>query len=179
MSYDASNFNFAIAEIARTANVPVQAVVDLEAGKVLEIAIKETYTATAGSIRASYAKTRRPGKQKAQAAALRARGLSKRVWLELSRLAGLIAKAPTFVQRATPSDGRTYANENVTRRAGNRPSIQFWSDMPTLNIPSVKARHALYSALGRREKFFRTNLELGVFKQLATIAKKYPGLTAR
>ena len=109
---------------------------------------------------------------------LAARGLSKQSWQRLAVAAGLEIKVPGYVARAVPTTGRTYPENAVAKRVGRggRFSIRFMNLQPTVQIAQVGGRAAWQRALNGPAKSFATSLRKGVFRDLAQVSRRYPGL---
>ena len=111
------------------------------------------------------------------AAAIRARGLAKQSWWEISKALGVRINVPSYVQSAIASTGKRYSNVSVRlSRTAGKLHITIENSQPTVNLPQVGGARALQRAIDGRTRFFIQNLEHEVFKNLAHIAKKYPGM---
>lgn len=110
---------------------------------------------------------------------LRARGLAKRSMWKIARMLGLQVRAPGFVTKAEPSDGKNHDAENlsvVKSTSGSRYGIAFENAQPTVNVPGLNVLGILQSAINGRVKYFQTNVKKKVFDSTAAIAKRYPGV---
>jgi hypothetical protein len=201
---DLGEFNRSLEALARFSGVSVDRVIESEAGKVLEAAIKYTPAAKVATIRANvesrkfttvdgkvyFLENRYPDRvwsriSKSRKANLKkkmkARGLSKASWLALARAAGLSIAAPGFVSGAQATSGQTYPENAIVRRVKvqGRWGLFFENHQPTVQTPFVKGRGALARAIRGRQKFFEANLKRGVFSDLQQIARAYPGLEVK
>jgi len=184
-------------EIAKAAGVTYKEVVRSEAAKILEAASKNTAAAQVKLIeenaKAAAWRKLSNGKtykmswkmpdavwllvQKQIAASIKrrkaARGLAKKSWKQVADDLGLSIAVPSYVEAATtpkgdyPSDGKAIEETSGSDFAIVLRNSRTYS-------PSVF--DAIRKAMNGREKFFRKNMELGVFKNIETIAAKYPGL---
>lgn len=202
---DTTQFNRAIASIAKYSGADLITVVEHEAGKVLEKAAGLTKTASAKNIRERiaareftradagsgrklyYLKNLYPDPvwNKLQASLrasakrkLAARGLSKQSWAQLAAAAGLRITVPAFVQKAIATTGKQYPDNVSASRVhrGKKFGITFENAQPTVQTFFVGGRRALQRAINGRAKFFATNMKKGVFTSLRKIAAAYPGL---
>lgn len=202
---DIKNFQGSIQQMARLAGVPLKRVIEYESGRIIDQAMKRTVGASAKKIRANHASQRaitlkrnrrtyflnnrypsslwkeiEAQRKDSLKRKLGARGLSKQSWVRLAAAAGLNnIKAPAYVHKAKPRSGKTY-NGNARVKRDKRPSkyaIFFENRQPTVaNDRAGKGRRALGIAISGRQKYFERNLKDGVFKNLASVAKAYPGL---
>lgn len=207
VTVDTAPWNAMCRDLSRLTGAPFESVVDYEAARSLEAALRYTPVASVAKIRANvdaqkvvtydlgnglqryYLSNRYPAPlwgqiQQRRAEGLkrklRARGLSKQAFAKLAQSAGLVIRKPAFVSKAVPSTGRTYDNETVHRqRSLGRYGLFVASSMPTLGTARVAGQRRLQRALDGRVKFFRRNVSLRVFDRASTIAKKYPGVIVR
>ena len=184
-------------EIAKAAGVTYKEVVRSEAAKILEAASKNTAAAQVKLIeeRAKAAAWRKlsNGKtykmswkmpdavwllvQKQIAASIKrrkaARGLAKKSWKQVADDLGLSIAVPSYVEAATTPKGDYPEDGKATEESKGSDFAIVLRNSRTYS-PSVF--DAIRKAMNGREKFFRKNMELGVFKSIETIAAKYPGL---
>jgi hypothetical protein len=186
-------------EIARTAGVTYEEVVKSETQKILEAASKYTVAAKVKLITENaktkpvrtlngkryYMKNRYPD---ALWAALQsqittsikrrqdARGLSKKSWLQIAEKLGFDISVPGYVAAATTRGG-DYP-ENAQARE-NREGSDFSITLSNARTYSSSIYDAIRKAMNGREKFFKENMKAGVFKNIANIAAKYPGLNLK
>ena len=208
LKIDTSNFNRAIKDIARYSGASLGDVIEHEAGKVLEAAVRYTPAAKIAAIKDKFSKSelwmgdagngkklydlrhRYPdriwqtieAKRKASLQKkLRARGLSKQSWYLLAAELGLVIKVPGFVPKALARSGKTHPENFTARRLRTRAGagIYFANRQPTVQTPAVRGRSALQRAINGRAAFFRRNLAAGVFRDVKKIAAKYPGCRVR
>lgn len=199
-------FNLAMnqmqAKLARS-GITMQQIIDFEVGRILEKALSGTKTATKASISASIEK--RPpwrtydlgrGMKKynltnrypdplwamiqARLAAslkakLNARGYTKQSWWELAQILGVKIAAPGYVQSSTIPGHNNLENVAYNRMGGEgKYTLYIENTSPLLRF--ADARQAFFSAVAGRVKYIEKNLALGVFKDLAQVAKRFPGL---
>lgn len=109
-------------------------------------------------------------------AKLRARGLAKRSWVEIARKLGLHLSFPGYVSTAVPSTGKEHPENTLVKvqRQKGKLQIAFQNSQPTVN--KIGGGRALQAAIDGRYKYFLGQMALGTFNQIATIAKKYPGI---
>lgn len=198
---DIRNFNSAIDAICRYSGMPIERVVDYEAGKVLESAIRYTPAADLAKIRDNFnnrtfthfegkiyklshrypdALWGRISRQRQEHLRIlkRARGLAKQSWFKLATEVGLRITAPSFVQKALPRSGKAHPENASARRfrARGRWAIEFTNSQPTATNEFVGGRRALARAMTGRVKYFEQNLRRGVFGSIKQISARYPGL---
>ena len=83
---------------------------------------------------------------------------------------------PSYVSAATTRGG-DYP-ENAQARE-DRQGSDFSITLSNSRTYSSSVFDAIRKAMNGREKFFKENLKQGVFKNIATIAAKYPGLNLK
>jgi len=183
-------------EIAKAAGVTYKEVVRSEAAKILEAASRNTLAAQVQLIEKNVnAAPRRKLNGKlykmswklpdavwamAQAqisASIKrrkaSRGLAKKSWIQVAQSIGLSVSAPRYVEAATTKNG-DYPGDGKATEESNGSDFAIVLRNSRTYSPSVF--DAIRKAMNGREKFFRKNMELGVFKSIETIAAKYPGL---
>lgn len=189
----------AFGEIARAAGVTYEEVVKSETQKILEAACKNTVAAQVKLIEANakakpvrtlngkryYMKNRYSDSlwQQLQGQIKRsidrrkkARGLSKKSWLQAAANLGFDVAAPDYVTAATTPHGDYPENATATpEKKGNDFSITIKNS----RTYSASVFDALRKAMNGREKFFKENLQRGVFNSIGEIASKYPGLNLK
>lgn len=105
---------------------------------------------------------------------LKARGLARRSWLDIAEQMGLKIDVPGYVRSAVATTGRTYENTSAKRSRGKDGySVVISNAQPT--AVNTGAARAIQRAMDGRAKYFRKNCELGVFAEVAKVAKAYPG----
>ena len=196
-------FNSAMRELGASlaGHATMEQVIDAEVGKILEAALAGTDAATVSSIRSSSESrlyiTRGGKKYKlsnrypnnlwrsisAQRKAslvrkLAARGLAKQSFLALAREVGVEVKAPGYVAAATTPRHSNADNVETRRDYKNEAYGIMVRDSSPL-IRWTGARQAFFAAVAGRRNFYAQNLKHGVFKDLAKVAAKYPGLALR
>src|SRR5215472_14232018 len=63
-----------------------------------------------------------------------ARGLAKQSWLKIADMLGISVRAPSYVEQALPSTGKTYEDERVQVDSGKgRLSYHIENSQPTVN----------------------------------------------
>jgi len=183
-------------EIAKAAGVTYKEVVRSEAAKILEAASRNTLAAQVQLIEKNVkAAPRRKlnGKlykmswkmpdavwamaQAQIAASIKrrkaSRGLAKKSWIQVAQSIGLSVSAPGYVESATTKNG-DYPGDGKATEESNGSDFAIVLRNSRTYSPSVF--DAIRKAMNGREKFFRENLKLGVFKSIETIAARYPGL---
>lgn len=203
---DTRNLNSALHSLARYSGAAIEDVVEFEAGKILEGAIRHTDAATVSKIRdhennrdfrtldAGHGRKtynlnwRFPDAvwNKIEAARkaslerkLKARGLSKQSWQMLADLLGLIVKAPAYVRRAIASTGQRYPQNAAVRKSRTADKFGIFLSNKQPTVGAINGRTALLKAINGRVAYFRTSLRKGVFTDLAKIAARYKGLRLR
>jgi hypothetical protein len=101
------------------------------------------------------------------------RGLAKKSWIQVAQSIGLSVSAPGYVESATTKNG-DYSGDGKATEESNGSDFAIVLRNSRTYSPSVF--DAIRKAMNGREKFFRENLKLGVFKSIETIAARYPGL---
>jgi hypothetical protein len=164
---DTTRINGALSELARITGRDFKDVVRSEMQKILEKAVSNTPVATVALIN----QTRNP---QLRARRLAARGLLKKVWVQVADKLSMAVAAPGYVGGATTSKG-DYPEDAEVKETG--VGSKFSIDGASYRIYDPRIISAFRSAMNGRANFFRTNLRKGVFDKAETIAKKYPGLT--
>lgn len=121
------------------------------------------------------AKIRGPLK-KALADALAARGLARNSWYQIAARLGIAVRAGSQVEKARPSNGATYQPGNGAKGRVAASIFYDISNSYPFHLFKIDGARILSYAIQGRIGFFNKNMELGVFKDLAAIARKYPGL---
>ena len=105
-----------------------------------------------------------------------ARGLAKQSWLKIARMLGLSVHAPSYVENAVATTGKTYDEDETAevQRTSGGVNYHFENSQPTVN--AIGGEEALQAAMDGRTLFFVNNIERGVFEDLGQAAKKYPGV---
>jgi len=184
-------------QIAKAAGVTYKEVVRSETAKILEAASKNTIAAQVQLIeqRAKSKSWRKLSNGKtymmswkmsdsvwalaqAQIAASikrrkAARGLAKKSWKQVATSIGLTVSIPSYAEAATTPNGDYPEDGKATEETKGSDFAIVIRNSRTYS-PSVF--DAIRKAMKGREKFFRENIKLGVFKSIETIAAKYPGL---
>lgn len=176
---DTRPFNAMCRQLARISGASFQGVVDYEVAKVTEKSISGVPAAKIEKIKKSVASTyaSREEKERLFKAKRAARGLAKQGFRNIGVALGLDLRAPGYVARATPSDGRTYDNTTVTRRgSGGRYRVTVATSQPTLLVPGVGGERVFRAAIRGRVKYFQASLRKGVFDSVREIARRYPGV---
>lgn len=109
---------------------------------------------------------------------LAARGWSKASWYALGIAIGFDLKAPGFVKSSkvpgvSAAQNVSAAKENT--RKGNY-GLRIENNSPMLGINNTNSSRAFFSAVAGRIGFYRRNVQNGVFKDLKSVAAKYPGI---
>lgn len=188
---------------ALSRTVTMQQIIDFEVGRVLDATLKKMKAATKASIVLSIDR-RGPwrtydlgrGKKKyflenrypdplwakiqerlsaSLSRKLAARGLAKQSVLALADAMGVKIQAPAYVQSAKTDGHSTATNAIVKRSSGPGKYTLYIED----NYPLLQwadGQRAFFAALAGRIKYIQRNLQLGVFKDLEQVAKRFPGL---
>ncbi len=196
---DTSLFTQMCRELARKCDVPPTEALREETGKILSKAIDNTDAADVSKIKAHSANAKftkfngklynlahhypntlwraiQAARLKDLAARLAARGLAKQSFYKIGEILGLAVEAPAYVKKAVASTGKQYNDEKGrTIREKGFVGYEFETSQPTVN--AIGGERALQQAIDGRVLFFLKNIEKDVFKNLDTIAKKYPGVT--
>lgn len=130
-------------------------------------------------------------KKKEMDARLRARGLTKRSWLQIAERLGIENLVrigeKSFVMRATPRNGKIYENgRGFVFRGAAQLFIQIENDFPILlkktrvksgkRSSTVDGWNILQRAINTRINAFRREAWDGVKADLSLAVKRYPGL---
>jgi hypothetical protein len=108
--------------------------------------------------------------------ALKSRGLSKQSWLQIADDLGIDIGAPAYVRNARPSNGRYYKNGRGTRLLEDAAMyIELINDHP-LVVDKLGGAQILQAAINTRMKAFKIDMEKGVFSDVLTRARRYPGI---
>ena len=107
----------------------------------------------------------------------------KATWLLMARKAKLNTSrfpAKGGLEKAISAQGGGYARnttENGTQiKKLFRFRIKIYNNAVCALNKAARGHFAIKSAMGRREKFFATNMKKGTFNQFDKIAKAYPGI---
>lgn len=204
LTVDTAPFAALCRDLAALSGASVESTIGYEAAKVLETALRLTpvvklpalrkkilnaraITTDIGSGRKVYFLDRRYSPavwQRLQTARTQrlkakvgARGVTRQSWYLLCRELGFAVDVPAYVRRATPSDGRRYDNVRASRTGRRaRFTIRVSNAMPVLLAPIIGGDRILARAIARRRAYFRRNVRQDVFRQLGTIARRYPGI---
>lgn len=164
---DTSRLNGALNELARITGRDFRDVVRSEMGKILEKAVSNTPVATVSLIN----ETKNPA---LRARRLAARGLLKKVWLQIAGKLGMAVEGvPAYVDRAQTASG-DYPEDAVAAEKGQ--GSKFSIEGASYRIYDPRIIGAFSRAMNGRANFFRQNLRKGVFDKAEQIAAKYPGL---
>ena len=110
----------------------------------------------------------------------------KATWLlmaQKSRLSTKKFKSKASLEKAIAFQARSF-RKNSTENGTQLPSmfkfrIKIYNDSIAALNKNARGHFAIKSAMGGRQKFFQTNMKMGVFKSAARIGKKYPGVKVR
>lgn len=107
---------------------------------------------------------------------LKARGLAKQSWYLIAVKLGIPIKVPEFVRKAVATTGKTYTGDVNIKEQYDATKIEISIEnlQPTAN--AIGGSYILQRAIDGRVQFYLTNLRHGVFKSIAKIARKYPGI---
>lgn len=110
-------------------------------------------------------------------AAKGARGLSKQSWQQIADALGIRdIGAPGYVRNAKPSNGKIYRNGTAQKvLSGAAYFLDLMNDSP-LVVKKLKGAEMLQGAIDTRLKAFAHEMRTGVFEDMVTRAKRYPGL---
>ena len=201
---DTTNFDRAIRALAGYTGKSLPDVVDAEAGKILEGAVRNMpatpkqkivqdqqgkkwrYIDTGRGKKLYYSRNRYPdavwgrlreGARDSLNRHLKSRGLGKKSFVMLAEALGLPIKTAKQWSRATPSNGRPLpGNLTLARRSTNRDRYGLKFSNAQSGGSSFPGRQALLKSINGRTAFFNRQLKLGTFKDLKAIARAYPGL---
>ena len=180
VAVNTSKFDAMCRELGRMTGSSQASVVKYETAKVVEKAASLTIVAKTALIRKTVERLKVTKKQKKQEldARIGARGLARQGWWQFGRLLAFAVKVPAFVTRAKPSDGKEYPAAESFRviNTFGRYIIRIRTERPTLLVPFVGGERALRRAMNGRAAYFRRNLKHGVFNDVKTIARRYPGV---
>jgi len=202
LKVETQNLNMALKDMQRrlAGKVAPRRIIEFEAGKVLETALARTNKATRQSIVKSQTATewgtydagngtkhylltnRYPDavwariqqiKQQHIAKKFAAIGLSKALFLTSIEQLGQPANVPGYVRSAMPR----HREDSTMQQVANEQAyvIEFNWDSPLINYGS-NFTQALFSAIRGRAKYFGESARRGVFKELSSVAQRYPGL---
>jgi hypothetical protein len=166
---DTSNLTAIMHELARMTGKDYQDVVKSETQSVLTAAVRNTPVMDTSLLD----RTRHPNRK---AVALAAKGLLKKVWVQIGDRLGMNVDAPQYVHQAAtpkgdyPEDAQA---KTITSEAAGR---SFIIEGTTYRYYDPRLFSALAKAVNGRVSFFRMNLRRGVFDHVEKIAAKYKGL---
>lgn len=193
---DAHRLNGALRELSRLTGKDFRTVVRHETGKILEGAAKRTDMATVASIKENheaqpvttiagkiyFLNNRYPDAVWAKIQSFRAkrlkeklaaRGLARKVWLQIAQQLGIEIKVAGQVVKATTPKG-DYPQDASGSEAGSGSAFTIIGTSLRTYAPGIVG--ALAGAMRGRLVYFRRNLKTGVFLKAKEIARKYPGL---
>lgn len=106
-------------------------------------------------------------------------GAAASAWLEVGAQVGLRPqpRRKAILKRFTSARRTTNAQGTMRRATSGRYSIKMRNSSPLNRY--ARSGVALQRAINGRLGFFRNNLRVGVFKDMAAVAAKYPGLRVR
>lgn len=201
LTVETSRLNDAFRRMERTlsrSGVSQKRIIDFEVGKIMEGAMKRTNVASKSELRADFEakewttyggkryklSNRYPnplwraidGKRKAGLARrLAAIGTAKQTWVLIAGKLGIRLDAPGYVFSARLPTRSNEANVSVTQQVSETAyGVGVVNSSPLMKF--ANGRQALFSAIIGRRKFFERNVSKGVFDEIATIARAYPGL---
>jgi len=209
LEVEVDRFNRCLADMQKALGSTrnMQEVVDHEVGRIVNQAIKKTKKATIRSIRRSQLETRPPWRtydigngmkkynlenrypdavwariqgriKESLTLKYNARELARRVWVEvLNKLGQKVeatgqaqkAQSKNFVAASAAGVERTRGEGNYAVAIENSFGKNRW----------VGAAQALFGAIAGRRRFFLQNVAKGVFKDLKSVAAKYPGMEVK
>jgi len=202
LKIDASNINRIFHTIAKYSGAPLQRVVEYESQKVIETCLRRTRAASLANIVRDYqARTfgqydvgngmkkycltnRYPDALWARILAIRkrslkgkvgARGLAKRSWQDMAAKADILVAAPKYVATALASNGRVY-DDTSARAISTRNTFGLYFENRYPVIGAIGGHDILRRSLAGRARYFRKNLQMGVFFDLKKIERAYPGM---
>lgn len=194
----ASDFSRAMRDLSRVTGVSFAEIIRSETKSILEAAVKKTAAAQVKLIEANanakpvrtlngkryFMKNRYPDTiWKALQLQIKnsikrrkdARGLSKKLWVQIAEKLGIEISVPNYVAKATSKGGDYPENaQGFEKQEGNA----FYIQITNSRTYSPSVRDALRAAMRGRTNFFKKNLRLGVFQKTSEIAARYPGLKA-
>jgi hypothetical protein len=197
LTIDTSNFNRSMREMARLSGVKFEDVLKAEIGSVLSATITRTKKATKASIEKSMsmtyvgekkfvnAKWRLPDAtwqkvQERRKELIRRIGTAKKSWYLLARRMDIaLPKAPPGYVTKSTVNGKELTEEVRHTRKVSMSKVGFLIENFTKAAIRGAGRAALLKAINGRTGYFYRNVKKGVFKKVATIAKKYPGMKVR
>jgi hypothetical protein len=164
---DSSNLTAALHELARLTGKDFEQVVNAEGVEVLHGAIRNTDAASVELINKTKDSMLRERR-------MAARGLAKKVWLQVSEKWALpVTAIPQYAQNATTPRGDFPEDaQGIKNTSGASYSLE--GEVYRLYWPFMFS--ALAKAINGRRNFFRANLRKGVFDKAEDIARKYKGL---
>lgn len=106
-------------------------------------------------------------------------GRAAQSWVQIADSLGLQINAPAYVRNAPGFRGVKHIN-GVSKRAmsGDKLFIEMKNLAPIL-LGTIDGNRILQTSINGRYKYFQQSLRRGVFEDVATIARRYPGLMAR
>ena len=105
-----------------------------------------------------------------------ARGLSKKSWKQLAESLGFRVDVPQYVATATAKSGDHPGDATGVEV---KTATEFFIQLTNSRTYDPMIFDAIHRAMSGREKFFKKNLEVGVFQKIGEIASKYPGLSLK
>jgi hypothetical protein len=173
---DTRNFSRAMQGLSRLTGVSFKNVIVAEAGAILRKTISNQMAADAGKIKARKRRGKNPEAEIREL--LARRGLAKQSWLAIGKKLGMDLTAPAYVRRAAVKGVAYDQKVSVSeRKVGGLFTIIVENDMQT--TVASRGRIAILRAMNGRVGYFKRNLRAGVFEKVATMAKKYPGLSVK
>lgn len=164
---DTTRINGALAALARITGRDFKDVTRSEMREILKKAVSNTPVATVALIKLTK-------NQALQARRLAARGLLKKVFVQIGDKLGMDVEHPAYVGRAEAPGGDYPEDAEVAEKGiGSKFSI----DGASYRVYDPRIIGAFAKAMNGRANFYRTNLRKGFLDKAEGIAKQYPGLT--
>lgn len=118
-------------------------------------------------------------KRKDPKKAVKSRGLAKQTWHLIAQELGIDIGAPGYVQNARSPDGRTF-REGAARKIVE--AAAFYIEVANSNplmAGKLNGHSIMQRAIQQRLRAFEIETQKGVFDDIATRAKRYPGIFTR
>lgn len=179
VDYDARRFKAAMLALSRMRGADsLQNVLINQASKTLEIAAKKVPAAKVVDIkdRARWeAQKRKIPVRVAEIKGKRSRGLAKQAFYTASKQLNKPAKVPAYVRKARPQDDKIYKSaEAGLKTKGFQKYVEVKLFQPILFDQG--GQRALDAAINARANAIFNDIRRGVFNDIETMLKRYPGV---
>lgn len=106
-------------------------------------------------------------------------GRAGQSWVQIADALGIRIEAPGYVRNAPAFRGRAYINGTSQKyRTTQHVALVMKNTAPIL-LGTMDGNRILQTSINGRRKYFETSLRKGVFDDVESVARQYPGLITR